>query len=139
MNYSIPFQTDDSIKYAYFNVENSDFPGMTINQGALYKITKNSFTYFPYNDYFIITEDNKQLLSVNSTLSTTYDLEKWRIFNCDSSHEICIPEENCDEVKYIFYDPLDLGIECRNTTLEILNKEGNYIDGNSYLNNVNYK
>ena len=127
-HYSIPLQPGTTPKYAYFEVNSSEFPGMTMNSGSLYKISNYSITYFPYDDYFILTNDNEQLTSLNTTI-TEYDIDSMKIFNCDSSIESCIPEVECSTSKFILYEPLKLGMKCTNFTLEILTTEGNYLDG----------
>ncbi|ORX81824.1 hypothetical protein BCR32DRAFT_268047 [Anaeromyces robustus] len=129
-NHSIPFQANNTIKYAYFEIEYSEFPGISINPGSLYKISKYSFTYFPYNNYFIMDENNEQFLTLNTTI-TKYDLNKLRLFNCNSDLEICIPELRCEISKYIYYEPLNIGLQCYNSSLEVIKSEGNYLDENN--------
>jgi len=134
-NHSIPLQTNSNLKYAYFKVELSEFPGITVNSGSLYKISNYSFTIFPYDNYFFMTKNNEQLLYLNTTV-TEYDIDDFRIFNCDSSIESCIPEYECYESKFIYYEPLKLGMRCSNYTLELLNSEGNYLAGKIVKNKI---
>ncbi|OUM66789.1 hypothetical protein PIROE2DRAFT_5885, partial [Piromyces sp. E2] len=127
LNFSIPFQSGTTPKYAYFEVDLTDFPGIPYNSGSLYKITNYSMTHFPYNNYFILNNNNEQLTSLNTTI-TKYDIDSMKIFNCDSSTESCIPEVECSTSKFILYEPLKLGMKCTNYTLDILTTEGNYLD-----------
>ncbi|ORX44740.1 scaffoldin [Piromyces finnis] len=126
-NFSIPLQSESTSKYAYFEVKFSEFPGMTVNPGSLYKVSNYSITYFPYDGYFILNSNNEQLLSLNTTI-TKYDINTMKIFNCNSSTESCIEEKECLESKFILYEPLKLGMKCTNSTLDVLTTKGSYLD-----------